>query len=86
VAVAIESGDAKYLTKLQGIGKRAADQIIAELKGKVTDFAVGAPVAAAAEATPRTGWTREPEDALAVLNSLGERPAEAALATVGGVT
>src|SRR5690606_9208631 len=76
VAVAIESGDTRFLTKLPGIGKRAADQIVAELKGKVTDFAVGAvPVAPAAPA--KVGWTQEQHDALGVLVALGERPADA---------
>jgi holliday junction DNA helicase RuvA len=77
VAVAIESGDAKYLTKLPGIGKRAADQIIAELKGKVTDFAVGAVPQQKAEVPTKAGWTQEQHDALAVLLALGERPVEA---------
>lgn len=77
VAVAIESGDARCLAKLPGIGKRAADQIIAELKGKVTDFAVGAVAQAAGPAPAKAGWTQEQHDALAVLLALGERPAEA---------
>lgn len=77
VAVAIESGDAKYLSKLPGIGKRAADQIIAELKGKVTDFAVGAVAQGKVEAPTKTGWSRDMHDALAVLLALGERPVEA---------
>lgn len=75
VAVAIETGDSKYLTGLPGIGKRAADQIIAELKGKVTDFAVGAPERL--EAAAKVGWSREQEDALGVLIQLGERPVDA---------
>lgn len=77
VAVAIESGDSRYLTKLPGIGKRAADQIVAELKGKVTDFAVGAISEPAAQGVAKAGWTQEQHDALGVLVALGERPAEA---------
>lgn len=75
VAVAIETGDAKSLTRLPGIGKRAADQIIAELKGKVSDFAVGAPDRF--EAAPKIGWSQEQQDALGILTRLGERPADA---------
>ena len=41
VAVAIESGDAISLARLPGIGKRAAETIIAELRGKVEAFALG---------------------------------------------
>lgn len=76
VAVAIETGDARFLTKLPGIGRRAADQIVAELKGKMAEFAVGAPQRLEAAAA-RTGWTREQQDALDVLIQLGERPVEA---------
>ncbi len=42
IAAAIENGDDKTLLTLDGIGKRMAQQIIAELKGKVKAFAVGA--------------------------------------------
>jgi len=42
IAAAIESGDDKILLSLPSIGKRLAQQIIAELKGKLGDFAIGA--------------------------------------------
>jgi len=42
IAAAIESGDDKILMSLPSIGKRLAQQIIAELKGKLGDFAIGA--------------------------------------------
>ncbi|HEY3243635.1 MAG TPA: Holliday junction branch migration protein RuvA [Phycisphaerae bacterium] len=51
VAGWIESGDVKSLKLLPGIGARAADQIIAELRGKLKDLAVAA------------GATREPVEA-----------------------
>jgi Holliday junction DNA helicase RuvA len=41
IASAIENGDDKTLTALDGIGKRTAQQIIAELKGKLGRFAIG---------------------------------------------
>ncbi len=34
---AIETGDVKYLTKFPGIGKKSAQQIILDLKGKLVD-------------------------------------------------
>src|SRR6476620_75303 len=40
IAQAIESKDARFLIHLDGIGKRTAELIIAELSGKVKDFAV----------------------------------------------
>jgi holliday junction DNA helicase RuvA len=40
VAFAIETGDVRSLAALPGIGKRTADKIVAELKGKVSKFAL----------------------------------------------
>lgn len=39
IAAAIEDGDDKTLMSLPAVGKRMAQQIIAELKGKMRDFA-----------------------------------------------
>ncbi len=40
IAFAIETGDVRSLAGLPGIGKRTADKIVAELKGKVSKFAI----------------------------------------------
>ncbi len=42
IAAAIEGGDDKTLISLPGLGKRMAQHIIAELKGKLQTFAIGA--------------------------------------------
>ncbi len=42
IAAAIENGDDKTLISLPAVGKRMAQQIIAELRGKLKTFAVGA--------------------------------------------
>ena len=42
IAAAIENGDDKTLMTLPAVGKRMAQQIIAELKGKLQSFAAGA--------------------------------------------
>jgi len=42
IAAAIENADDKILMSLPSVGKRMAQQIIAELKGKLQTFAVGA--------------------------------------------
>jgi len=42
IAAAIENGDEKLLMSLPGIGRRMAQQTVAELKGKLQTFAVGA--------------------------------------------
>jgi Holliday junction DNA helicase RuvA len=49
IAAAIENADDKTLMALNGVGKRMAQQIIAELKGKVQSFAIGADVSGPAE-------------------------------------
>lgn len=73
VAAAIEEGNAKFLTRLPGIGARAADQIIAELRGKVKDFAAGAGSAGAVEPE----WAPEQRDALEIMAALGEKSHDA---------
>jgi len=79
VAAAIESADNKALCRLPGISKRSADQIVAELKGKVAPFAVGHDTAHDAEIVPGEGWSRQQRDALEVMVALGERRADAQL-------
>jgi Holliday junction DNA helicase RuvA len=72
VAEAIESGDEKLLLSLPEVGKRLAQQIIAELKGKLQSFALGAVPAAA-----QTKFERYQAEALEVLIAWGERRSEA---------
>ncbi len=74
VATAIEEGDTKALARLPGIGKRASEQIVAELRGKLEAFAI----AAGAERTAaRAEWTPAQRDALEILIAWGERRADA---------
>ena len=77
VAAAIEAGDEKALRRLPGVGKRVASQIIAELKGKVTGFALTAAAAPGTPAEAGEPWTPDMRDALEVLCALGERRADA---------
>lgn len=74
IAHSIESGDPKMLTTLPEIGKRTAEQIIAELKGKMTDFAVAATGAASVAKKPLSPVETE---ALEILLQLGERVGDA---------
>lgn len=71
IAAAIQNKDPKFLIALPEIGKRTAETIIAELNGKVDEFAAAAPGEAASEIPPAG------EEALAVLVQLGERRADA---------
>jgi len=72
VAAAIQAKDATFLTALPEIGKRTAEQIIAELHGKVDRFA--GELAAGADQAELSGAAAE---AVAVLVQLGERRADA---------
>ncbi|MHC5062176.1 MAG: Holliday junction branch migration protein RuvA [Planctomycetota bacterium] len=73
IAAAIENGDEKTLLTLSGIGKRMAQHIIAELKGKLAPFAAGAemPSKAMLEFKPFQA------EALEILIAWGEKRNEA---------
>jgi len=73
VAAWIQAGDTRSLATLPGIGKRAAEMIVAELKGKVEDFALGASTPAVETAR----FTAGQRDALEVLLALGEARVDA---------
>ena len=49
IAAAIEAGDEKMLMSLPAVGRRTAQQIVAELRGKLQAFAFGAEPARAAQ-------------------------------------
>jgi Holliday junction DNA helicase RuvA len=76
IASAIENKDAKFLVGLPEIGKRTAEQIIAELAGKLKSFALAAPIDARTGRAVTRRNTAE-EDAIAALMSLGERRPDA---------
>jgi len=73
VAAAIESGDDKILMSLPSIGKRMAQQIIAELKGKVQNFAAGAD----SDKAPLDTFKAFQAEALEILIAWGEKRNEA---------
>lgn len=73
IAAAVESGDEKLLMSLPGIGRRMAQQTVAELKGKLQTFAFGAEPAKTA-AAPFKPFQIE---ALEVLVAWGEKRNEA---------
>ena len=78
IAHAIESKDAKFLVELPEIGKRTAETIVAELSGKVKEFASAIPETSAMSLGG--GGGRRPqveEDAIQALMALGERRIDA---------
>jgi holliday junction DNA helicase RuvA len=78
IASAIESRNARFLTSLDGIGKRTAELIIAEIGGKTQRF-VGSTPAIPGRAAAAAARGSEDEAAIAVLISpqMGLRRAEA---------
>ena len=76
VAHAIETRDTRVLTRLPQIGKRAAEQVIAELAGKVGRFVqTGLPTTPVGKTS--AVMNDEERDAVAALVALGERQADA---------
>jgi Holliday junction DNA helicase RuvA len=67
IAQAIESKDTRLLLQLKGIGRRTAELIVAELSGKMKDFASGV-----APFSPEIKREAFEEDAIAALVALGE--------------
>jgi Holliday junction DNA helicase RuvA len=80
IAQAIESKDARFLCELPEIGKRTAETIVAELSGKLKEFATPLPEALR-NAGPGAAFagrrTPAEEDAIQVLMALGERRIDA---------
>jgi Holliday junction DNA helicase RuvA len=78
VARAIEAADARTLAQLPRIGRRMADKVIAELKGKVWKFTLLPPGEALAATEPRPA-ADEPfrREAREILLQVGYRASEA---------
>ena len=73
--MAIESKDSKFLVGLNGIGKRTAELIVAELSGKLKAFATGyGTKATVAASSHRPSFE---EDAILALMAMGERRPDA---------
>jgi Holliday junction DNA helicase RuvA len=75
IAQAIESKDARALVKLDGIGKRTAELIIAELAGKTQKFATAHTGQSIAAHSAR--YSQNEEDAISAMAALGERRPDA---------
>lgn len=73
IATAIERKDIPALVQLPGVGKRSAEQIIAELNGKVGKYALYRTEDGAPTTSTDVGLA---EEVLAILEQLGYSPAE----------
>jgi holliday junction DNA helicase RuvA len=69
IATWIQSGDVKALARLPGVGPRAAEMMVASLKGKLADFAIPASSEVGEAAVELTQGQR---DALEVLVAWGD--------------
>jgi Holliday junction DNA helicase RuvA len=72
VRAAIAGGDVKLLQSAKGVGKRAAEQMVVELRDKV-----GAPVGDAAEGLVNRSGINQADEALQALVALGYTDADA---------
>lgn len=72
---AIAAGDVKLLQTAKGVGKRAAEQIVVELRDRV-----GAPAGAAAEGIVTRPGVNIQDEAVEALVSLGYSPQDATMA------
>jgi Holliday junction DNA helicase RuvA len=77
IAQAIETKNSRLLVELPQIGKRMAEQIVAELAGKCGKFATALPGARQSAGAGVSARTPAEEDAIAALMALGERRADA---------
>jgi Holliday junction DNA helicase RuvA len=79
IAQAVARGDVAWLTQLPEIGKKTAEKVILELKGKVQPFLTAEEVAGMDRASTGTASNGEPivEDAISALVALGETRADA---------
>lgn len=75
VQAAIANGDVKLLQSAKGVGKRAAEQIVVELRDKV-----GAPVGEGAEAVLSRGGVNAQDEAMQALIALGYSEVDAQVA------
>jgi Holliday junction DNA helicase RuvA len=75
LVTSILAGDANAITKAQGVGKRTAERIILELKGKVEDDLGGMPLPSTSADAVNAGSAGDP--ALAALLGLGFSALEA---------
>ncbi len=75
IALSVERGDVRRLSELPGVTKRMAEKIVAELKGKVSSFAMEGEIREAVPSGAEAQWI---SDGLVVLTEqLGFRRQEA---------
>lgn len=80
LAVCIASGDAKSITKAQGVGKKTAERVVLELKDKMADIAVGTDNSRDVANAVSVNESSDSAEAVAALVALGFSQSDAAVA------
>lgn len=83
LALCIASGDAKSITRAQGVGKKTAERVVLELKDKMGSIAVGSTSDAVSSAAS-VGAGTDSAEAVEALVALGYSQSDAAV-VVGGM-
>lgn len=78
LALCIASGDAKSITKAQGVGKKTAERVVLDLKDKMGSIAVGA-AADAVSSVSSVGESSNTAEAVEALVALGYSQSDAAV-------
>ncbi|MCM1115590.1 MAG: Holliday junction branch migration protein RuvA [Clostridium sp.] len=78
LAVCIASGDAKSITKAQGVGKKTAERVVLELKDKMGSIAVGESVSMV-NSVASVGESSNTAEAVEALVALGYSQSDAAV-------
>lgn len=78
LALCIASGDAKSITKAQGVGKKTAERVVLELKDKMGSIAVGT-AADAVSSISAVGESSNTSEAVEALVALGYSQSDAAV-------
>lgn len=78
LAICIASGDAKSITKAQGVGKKTAERVVLELKDKMGAITVG-DTSAAVSSVAAVGESSNSSEAVEALVALGYSQSDAAV-------
>ncbi len=80
LAICIASGDAKAITRAQGVGKKTAERVVLELKDKMGSIAVDTNVAQAVSGVQSINESSQSAEAVEALVALGYSQSDAAIA------
>ena len=80
LAICIASGDAKAITRAQGVGKKTAERVVLELKDKMGSIAVDTNIAQAVSGVQSINESSQSSEAVEALVALGYSQSDAAIA------